>query len=110
MERTSEEAARLAARVHGLSAGDMMDLLVDTVGVKRAAELIGWSLLWSLQGETSGLALRNKLEARGMTQRSAYRAIEDFKRVSDALLALPEYTGANVFLSLHELAGKLAVS
>lgn len=109
MERTEAEAARLARLVDGLPVWKTLQVMNDTVGSKRSVELMGWVIVWGLQGETSGVALRNKLQAEGMTQRSAYRAIDDFRRVADALLALPEYEGSDVFESLRRLAGTLSL-
>ena len=110
MERTEEETARLARVVDGLPVWKLTQVMNDAVGFKRAAELMGWAVLWGLQGETSGLALRRRLEAEGMTYASAYRAINDFRKVGDALLALPDYQGPGVFSSLRNLAACLSVS
>lgn len=109
LERTEEDQARLAKVVDGLEAGKLMKVMTDTVGVKRVAELLGWAVLWGLQGETSGVALRNKLKEKGMAQRSAYRAVEDFRLIGNALLDLPEYAGKDgVLWSLRRLAAAMA--
>jgi hypothetical protein len=107
-ERTPEERERLARIVHGLTARRMIQIMNETVGIKRSAELLGWAVLWGLSGELSGDTsvsdLRRKLEAQGMTYASAYRAISDYRKVSDAILALDEYQGPGLFESLRRLA------
>ncbi len=103
VERTQEEQERLAHVVDGIPAWRLMQAMNETVGVKRAAELVGWAVLWGLQGEVSGADVRRKLEAEGLHLRSAYRAIVDYRRVGDALLALPDYDGESVFASLRGL-------
>ena len=109
MERTQEDQARLTRVVDGLPAWKLIDVMTSTVGGKRAAELMAWAVLWGLQGETSGVALRNKLKEKGMTQRSAYRAVEDFRLIGNALLDLPDYAGRDgVLASLRRLAATIA--
>lgn len=103
-ERSLEEKERLARVVDGLPAWKLMQVMNETVGIKRSAELMGWAVLWGLSGESSVLELRRKLEEKGMTYGTAYRAINDFRKLGDALLAMPEYQGPNVFESLRRLA------
>ena len=109
MERPEEEQERLGRMVDGLPAWKLLQVMNDTVGIKRAAELMGWAAWWGLSGEASGVELRRKLEAQGMTQASAYRAINDFKRVGDAVLDLEGYQGTGVFSSLRRLVAVLAL-
>lgn len=108
-QRTLEQQERLARVVDGLPAWRLVEVMNDAVGFKRAAELMGWAVLWGLAGETSGSALRQRLEDGGMTYGTAYRAINDFRKVGDALLALDGYQGAGVFESLRHLAAAVAL-
>lgn len=109
MERTQEEQERLGRIVDGLPAWQLMQVMTETVGIKRAGILLGWAAWWGLSGEPGGVELRRKLEAQGMTQASAYRAINDFKRVSDKLLSLEGYAGVGVFASLRQLAATISL-
>jgi hypothetical protein len=103
-ERTQEEQERLAHVVDGVPAWRLVRVMNETVGPKRAMELTGWAVVWGMNGETSGAELRRKLQAQGIAQSAAYRALDDYRRIGDALLALPEYTGPSVFASLRHLA------
>lgn len=89
MERTEEEQKRLSTTIAGLLPDDLWAIVEDVVGPRRTVELTGWALLWRLQGETSGAELRRKMEARGLHERAAYRALADYRRIGDRLLALP---------------------
>jgi hypothetical protein len=108
-ERSIEQQARLEQLVDGLPASRLIQIMNETVGIKRTAELLGWAVLWGLQGQTSGLALRRKMESQGLTYSTAYRAIQDYQRVSDALLALDEYQGKGLFETLNRLAATVAL-
>lgn len=111
-ELTAEEKLRqerLARVVDGLPAWRLIQIMNETVGIKRSAELMGWAVLWGLSGETSGLALRQRLEEQGMTQATAYRAINDYKKVADAILKLEGYSGPGLFESLRRLAAVVAL-
>lgn len=108
MERSLEEQARLAELVDGLSPLRMMQVMNDTVGIKRGAELVGWAVLWGLKGEPSGRELRLRLEEKGMTEASAYRALADYRRLGDAILKLDGYDGEGILSSLRRLAACLA--
>lgn len=103
MERTEEEQERLGQLVDGIPAWKLMQVMTDTVGIKRAGVLLGWAAWWGLSGAPGGIELRRKLEAEGLTEASAYRAINDFKRVGDAILKLEGYAGVGVFSSLRTL-------
>lgn len=102
-DRPQEEQARIEKLIDGLPPWKLMNVMTDTVGAKRLAVLFGWCVLWQLQGEPSGRDLRLKLEEKGMTEASAYRALADFRRIADALLKQENYSGAGVFASLRNL-------
>jgi hypothetical protein len=64
---------------------DFLKIMYDLFGVRRCAELVGWSVIFALSGVKDLKAMREDLEARGLSERTAYRAAADFKRLKDAL-------------------------
>lgn len=86
-ERTPAEQQRLDEILDSMNAGQLMSEMSCLFGVGRVAELIGWAVIWGLTGVQSVRELRSKLEDRGMSQASAYRAATDFKRFGDHLYA-----------------------
>lgn len=108
-ERLPEERERLSRIVDGLPAWKLIQVMNSTVGAKRSAQLIGWCVIWGLSGELSVVDLRRRLEAEGMTYVTAYRAINDFHKVGDALLSLDGYAGSDVFRSMRVLAAAIAL-
>jgi hypothetical protein len=108
VDRDEQEQERLGRIVDGLPAGKLLQVMNETVGLKRSAELVGWAVLWGLQGAPSGRELRLRLEGQGLTEASAYRALADYRRVSDALMKQEGYKGVGVFASLRALAAFLA--
>ena len=87
--RTEEEQERLGRLIDGLPARDLWAVVEEVVGPRRSVELTAWALLWCLRGETDPTALRHKMEAQGLTERAAYRALADYRRIGDRLLELP---------------------
>lgn len=106
--RSPEEQARLQKKVDGIAAWHLWRVMADTVGRGRAGQLLGWAVVWGLQGDT-GQDVLQRLQAGGMAQSSAYLAVADFRKIGDALLALPDYEGTSVLDSLRRLAACLAV-
>ena len=48
-------------------------------------ELIGWSVLWGVQGVESVRTLRWELEEKGLSKSAIYRAAADFRRLKEHL-------------------------
>jgi len=59
--------------------------LFKMFGPKRGAELVGWAVLWGVSGVQDMKALREDLEARGLSQATAYKALADFRRLRERL-------------------------
>ncbi len=106
-ERTPEDRERLGRIVDGLPAWKVIQIINSTVGAKRGGELMLWALWWDLTGEPAGAALATKLKAQGLTNGSTYRAMSDFRKIGDALLAEDAYHGPGVFASMRTLAAQL---
>lgn len=107
--RSPEDAARLSQTIDGIPVWNLMQVMTQTVGVRRVGVLFGWAVLWQLKGEPNGRELRLKMEGQGLTEATAYRALADFRRIGDALLQLEGYDGAGVFSTLRSLAGYFAL-
>lgn len=70
-----------------MSAKELSDLdfaraMVDFFGARRAATLIGWSVLWSLEGAKTAQDF-----TRAGNWRTRYRVVADFRRFRDHLVA-----------------------
>ena len=69
----------------GVSDWEILKTMYELFGVRRCVELMGWAVLFALAGVDDLKALREKMEAEGLSERTAYRAAADFKRLKDAL-------------------------
>ena len=76
------------------------------VGLKRLLELVGWCVLWQLQGEVDLKKLRKKLEENGYARSQSYRAIDQIKRLKVILIELErkDATEKDVVLALRNLS------
>jgi hypothetical protein len=65
---------------------EIMTELFKMYGPKRGAELVGWAVVWGVSGAVKDMkALREDLEARGLSQATAYKAAADFRRLGERL-------------------------
>jgi hypothetical protein len=71
------EKKRDIDRVGGL---EIWTELFKMFGPKRAAELVGWAVVWQLTGVSDLKAMREDLESRGLSQATAYKAAADVRR------------------------------
>jgi hypothetical protein len=59
--------------------------LFKMFGPKRGAELIGWAVVWGVTGVKDARQVRHDLEARGLSQATAYKAAADFRKLGERL-------------------------
>jgi hypothetical protein len=64
---------------------ELIKTMVEMFGMKRAAELTGWAVWWSMTGVKDVKALREDLQARGMSRASAFMAASDFRALKERL-------------------------
>ncbi len=64
---------------------ELMSEMFRLFGATRAAELIGWAVLWGVTGVKDAKQVRQDLEARGLSESTAYRAAADFRKLRDEL-------------------------
>lgn len=69
----------------GMSGTEFLREFVGFFGAHRAASLVGWAILWGVQGIENGPEFRAKLEAEGLSRATVYRASADFRRFRDHL-------------------------
>ena len=71
----------------GVSDWEILKTMYQEFGVRRCVELMGWAVLFGLAGIDDLKSLREYMEQQGLSERTAYRAAADFKRLKDALEA-----------------------
>lgn len=79
---------------------------VKFFGAQRAATLVGWAVLWGVQGIENGSDYRAKLEGQGLSRSTAFRASADFRRFREHLE--DRYSMAVPYDSIFRKLGKLA--
>ena len=65
---------------------ELLTLMVDEFGSRRAAELMGWAVRWSMTGEVENVeAARRLLLEKGLSRSSVYRALTDIRHLRDMI-------------------------
>ena len=66
-------------------ARELLTEMYSLFGISRSMELFAWAVLWGVTGVEDVKAMREDLEARGMSHTSAWRAANDFRKLKQAL-------------------------
>lgn len=72
-----------------LSDLDLMAVYWEHFGAVRGVGILGWCAVASLSGADNPVELRQRLEARGMTNGSIYRALNDLRAFREKLEGAP---------------------
>ncbi len=77
--------------VDSMTFPELMRKMIDFYGAQRALELLGWStvagVISELVADGEPATLRREMLARGMTQASLYRALQDLRKFGEYLEA-----------------------
>lgn len=84
--RGVEEELRLAPEILAKMSGfEFVKLLRKCFPGRRAAELIGWGLLFSFAGIENGPKFRHALQEAGYSEGAFYRALADYRKFGQFL-------------------------
>lgn len=65
---------------------ELVALMVETFGSRRAMELTGWAVRWWFTGEVDNIAeARRQLIEQGLGRSSVYRAMADFRTLREKI-------------------------
>ena len=65
---------------------ELLALMVEMFGSRRAMELVGWASRWALTGEVENADVaRRRLLEQGLARSSVYRALVDLRAVRDRI-------------------------
>lgn len=87
--RTEQEQRELDARLDAMNPFDFFRLMHECFSPVRVVELVGWAVIWGLQGVESVGEMRKSYENSGAVigRSAAYRAAGDYKLFADYILA-----------------------
>jgi hypothetical protein len=61
---------------------ELLGAVIELFSAQRAVELAGWAVWWGMTGEIDNLkAVRERLQEKGLSRSSVYRALADFKKL-----------------------------
>jgi hypothetical protein len=69
-----------------VSNAELFSVCKEELGLFRMAEILGWLVLWELQGVQTLDELRKGLQKQGFLRNNAYRAVRDVRKVQHRLL------------------------
>jgi hypothetical protein len=71
--------------IDDVSGLEILTELFKMFGPKRGAELVGWCVVWGVTGVKNAKEVREDLEARGLSQATAYKAASDVRKLRERL-------------------------
>jgi hypothetical protein len=78
---------------------EFFSALMTLFGAERAIGLAGWAVWWGMTGEIDNLkAVRERLQAEGLSRTAVYRALADFRRLREHLEATEQRQVSNADL------------
>jgi hypothetical protein len=90
-ERPEPEKRPVQHIVDSMTFPELMRKMIEVCGAQRAIELLGWStvagVISELVSDGEPATLRREMLARGMTQASLYRALQDLRKFGEHLEA-----------------------
>lgn len=67
-------------RIDDIPDTEIIPLLVERFGFRRASQIVGYCVLWGLSGRVNDLAAyRSQLESNGLSRTSAFDVLKDLR-------------------------------